>query len=342
MVDSDWGGGARDVKIKCKITVKGDEVTVDFTGTDPQAPGPINATEAITLSWVYTGFSAVCPDDPLNQGLFRPVRQIILPKGTVVNPNHPAPTGQGTVCCGNSICEAVTDALSKIVPEKIATAGLNLCFLYTWGIDARYDTFFLGLDYIASSMGSGGAHGVDGWGGYPSTLSRLAIPTFEMSEIQFPFLYLEGEYATDTAAPGQWRGVPAFRMQRQTRDVKGNAVVNIFVQGYRHSLTGYVGGKPGAGNYYVLDYGTDKERLITEFDDRPLSSPGQVIFAQSGGGGGWGDPLERDPKMVLSDVVNEYVSLDGAKRDYGVVIDPVRMTVNELATKELRATKRRQ
>jgi N-methylhydantoinase B len=115
----------------------------------------------------------------------------------------------------------------------------------------------------------------------------------------------------------------------------------IFVQGCRHALQGFAGGGSGAGNYCVLDYGGPNEQKVTELAFLYPSQPGEVIFFQSGGGGAWGSPLERDPRKVLDDLVNELLSVEAARRDYGVVIDPDRRVVLEDETNALREELRR-
>jgi N-methylhydantoinase B len=330
-VDSDWAG-TEDIKIKAKIIVKGDEVTVDFTGSDRQVAGCVNSPVGNTLSYIYQCFQVVRPDIPVNAGFFRAIKAT-LPERSVVDCEPPAPVANCTVCVGNNITETVMNGLEKIVPERVGNAGIDLCFIYTWGVDSRHGWYYLGLDYNASCMSCGGAYGVDGWGGHNALLSVLRDPSFEMFEIQFPFLYLQGEYVTDTAAPGKWRGVPAFHLKRETQE---DATVNMFIQGYKYPLLGFVGGKPGLGNYFILDYGTKNEKMVTSFEDQAPSPKGQIILAQSGGGGGWGNPLDRDPRKVLDDVTNEYVSVEGARKDYGVVIDKGTMTIDENATRESR------
>lgn len=338
-LDSDWGGGHKDINIKCKVIVKGDSLTIDLAGSHPQVEGCVNSPGSNTASWLYTPLTTICPDVPVNSGFFRPVR-IILPAGTVVNPDPPYPTGQATVCVGNQICEALMAALEKCVPDKVATAGLDLTFLYNWGTDGRHGNYFLSLDYIASACSAGGSYGQDGWGGYTATHCALRIPTYEMTEIQFPFLYYKGEYVTDSAAPGKWRGVPAWELVRELTNGK-DAIVNIFVQSYKYPLRGYAGGKPGTGNWFVVNLGKPDEIFVDSFLDRYPSPSGQVNLARSGGGGGWGDPLERDPKMVLEDVLDEYVSVEGAESDYGVVIDRKTLKVDEEATTKLREKRKR-
>ena len=108
------------------------------------------------------------------------------------------------------------------------------------------------------------------------------------------------------------------------------------MRGCEHPLQGYVQGKQGAGNYCIVDYKGPNQKVVCEVLFGYVQKPGEILFAQSGGGGGWGDPLERDPELVLRDVLDEYVSMEGARRDYGVIIDPISLTVDEAATRKLR------
>ena len=103
-------------------------------------------------------------------------------------------------------------------------------------------------------------------------------------------------------------------------------------------MQGFAGGKEAAGNYVILDYGGDEEEEVRVAKADYAQKPGEIMFAQSGGGGGWGDPLARDVNAVLQDVLDEYISIDGAARDYGVIIESETMTVDTTATKTLRAS----
>jgi len=337
LVDSDWAGTV-DIDIRAKVTVKGDSLAVDFTGTHEQCPGIVNSPPGNSMSWVYIPFTTLFPDIPVNSGLFRAI-DVVLPEGTVVNPIPPVPTGQSTTSCGENIGDAVMKAIEKIAPERTAFCGIDLCFLYQWGIDRRYGTFYLGLDYLASAVCAGGAYGADGWGAYAATHSGLRLATVEVTELQYPFQYLELDYITDSGAPGRWRGVPGCKMVRKnTEDAMGDARVNILVCGSRHPASGFAGGSAGVGNYFVIDPDTPNETKVETFAFRVPSPPGQVVISRKGGGGGWGNPLDRDPDAVLADVLDEYVSIEGARRDYGVVIDPAPLAIDEAATTALRSS----
>lgn len=336
ILDHDYAG-TRDIPVRVRIAKHGDSLTVDFTGSAPQTPGFVNSTPGNSASHVYAQLAALFPHVPVNSGFFRPVR-CLFPEGTVVNPREPAPVGNSTVCIGADIGQAVMKALEQIVPTKAATGEVDLTILITLGEDRRHDDgFFISIDYFASATCAGGAYGQDGWGTWSALFCALHLATVEMSEVQYPFLYRQAEYAIDTAAPGQWRGVPAFHMVREhTDDFTGNGKVNVLVQMNRHPLAGYAGGRPGVGNYYLLDYGGPSALLVDEWVFEHPTGPNRAVFAQSQGGGGWGDPYERDPAAVREDVLDEYVSIEGARRDYGVVVDPATLELDEDGTRALR------
>jgi N-methylhydantoinase B len=331
-LDHDFAG-KRDIVVKAKVTVEGDGLEIDLEGSSPQGGGFVNSVAANTISNVYSSIVSLCPDIPVNSGYFRPVK-ISLPKASVVNCDPPMPVGHSTVCIGSDIMEAVMKAFEHVVPERVGAADIDLCNFRVYGTHSKTGDFFLAGDLNVTPMSAGGTYGVDGWGGWAAPFCALKLPPLEMYEWQFPFRYVQMEYATDTAAPGRWRGAPATHYRRQMLD----AVHCIaYTQGYRHTMQGYCGGKPGAGNLFVVNEGLPQEMRIEEACYNVPMPPGAVIYAQSGGGGGWGDPYERDPEAVRADVLDEYVSIEGAQRDYGVAIDTRTLEIDHAATKKLRA-----
>jgi N-methylhydantoinase B len=336
LCDTDFHG-TNDINVDVTIEVKDDEVFVDFTGSHAQCPSIINSVPGNTLSYVYGCFSAACPDIPINSGFFRPI-SARLPPGTIVNATSPAAAAYATICIGATIGEAVEHALEKIVPRNVATTTVDLCAFWAYGIDPRTRRFFISYDFHSSAMSAGAAYGVDGWGAWSVLFCSLKLASLEMTEIQYPFLYLKAEYTTDSAAPGQWRGAPAYEIRRMTHGVSEPIELNIWLQSTRHTLRGFVGGGASAGNAAIVHQGTqDEVRLVAENPYIGPSASGDITYFLSGGGGGWGSPFEREPDAVLSDALNEYVSLEGARRDYGVVINPDRWAVDERATVALRA-----
>jgi N-methylhydantoinase B len=326
----------RDINVDCTIHVRGDGVEVDFEGTHPQTRGYVNSRPGNTGSWVYSAFSAVFDDIPINSGFFRPIA-LNMPEGTVINPIAPAPVGNSTICIGNDIGQSVIKALEEIVPERVGAATLDMVVDAFFGLDTRQpdDPFYVSFEYWATPISSGAAYGTDGWGAWSTPHCSLKMPTVELTEVQYPIMYLRAEYTTDSAAPGRWRGTPALQTVRKNPD--GVSVTHgINVQGCRNTLQGFAGGEGGAGNWVIVDWGGPEETLVDEVAFNYESRPGELILFQSGGGGGWGPALERDPAAVLTDVRNEFVSVDGARTAYGVVIDPAAMQVLEAETAQLR------
>jgi N-methylhydantoinase B len=330
-IDHDYAGHY-DIPVPVTVNVEDDQVTVDLTKVGEQVAGFINSPRGNTLSQVFTAVTALAPDIPVNSGFFRPIR-VLLSKGSVVDPRPPAPVGHCTLMPGSTIIDSVMKAFEQIVPKLVGTAACDLNQCRAFGVDSRTGKYWINSDMNATPMSAGGGRGTDGWGAWAATFCALKLPPIEMNELQYPYLYIEAEYAPDTAAPGQWRGAPAFQYRRRNTDMMHGSV---YCGGKRNPLAGYVGGRRGAGNYYVLREGSADEMLVTDKCYSETLPKGSVLFGQSGGGGGWGEPLERDPETVLEDWLNELVSLSGAERDYGVAIDAGAKSVDWIATGRLR------
>jgi N-methylhydantoinase B len=325
--------GTRDINVDARLIVHGDSVTVDFTGSHPQVRGIVNSPPGNTASYVYMQFTALFPDIPVNSGLFRPV-DIVMPRGTVVNPDPPANTATCTLHIGCDIGQAVMKALEHVAPEQVGCAIIDWLSVKAVGRKRHHAERFVDSDFYATAISSGGAYGADGWGAWSAPHSALKLPPLELLELVHPYIYFQSEFGTDTAAPGQWRGAPALL----TRRLHESPVdIRLRVQKARHPVVGYAGGRPGVGNYVVVNQGTDQEQVIYDTLWPELTMPaGSVLFIQKAGGGGWGDPLARDPALVVRDVLDELVSVEGARRDYGVVVDPDTLTLDADATDALR------
>ena len=332
-LDTDFRGQI-DINVDVKVTVRGDEIEVDFTGSHPQTQGLINSVPGNTLSYVYMAFTALCPEIPVNSGFFRPIKTI-LPEGTVVILAR-RPAGLATICIGADIGEAMIQALSKFAPEKCGTISLDLCIFGAWGVDPRYQSFFVTYDYNGSPISAGAGFGTDGWGGWASTVSAVQMESMEQMETKYPLIYLQGEYATDTAAPGRWRGASAYHMQRAPYGVQSAIMHDIWIQkSETHPLQGFAGGALGRGNYGIVYYNTPKAQRVQGHFIGPVEE-NEIVFMQSGGGGGWGSPLDRDTKLVLEDVANDVVSVEAAREQYGVVVEPSGAKIDDVASRKLR------
>jgi len=331
VLDHDYAGGG-EVPVEATVTVKGSNLTIDLTGSSPQVAGFVNSVATNTISNIYSSLVALAPDIPVNSGYFRPIK-IVLPPHSVVNCDAPAPVGHSTVCIGSDIMEAVMKAFEGVAPELVGSANIDLGNVRVYGTNSRTGRFFVGSDINATAMSAGGAYGTDGWGGYAAPFCALRLPSLEMYERQYPYRYIQVEYVIDTAAPGKFRGAPALHYRRRMLDPVRAIVYN---QGYANPMQGYLGGKSGAGNYFVLNEGAPDEVKVTDGCYDVVVGRGRVIFAQSGAGGGWGDPFERDPARVAGDVENGYISVAAAEREYGVVIDERTRKFDAAATATLR------
>ncbi len=335
VLDHDFAGGG-EVPVEATVTVKGSDLTIDLTGSHPQVAGFVNSVATNTISNIYSSLVALAPDIPVNSGYFRPIR-VILPPHSVVNCDPPSPVGHSTVCIGSDIMEAVMKAFEHITPELVGSANIDLVNVRVYGTNSRTGRFFVASDITATAMSAGGAFGADGWGGYAAPFCALRLPSLEMYERQYPYRYMQVEYAVDTAAPGKFRGAPALHYRRRMLDPVRAIVYN---QGYTNPMQGYLGGKAGAGNYFVLNEGAPDEVKVTDACYDVVVGRDRVIFAQSGAGGGWGDPLDRDVALVLTDVENGFVSVARAREDYGVIVDPESMSIDAAATAALRAARK--
>ncbi|MEX2150856.1 MAG: hydantoinase B/oxoprolinase family protein [Steroidobacteraceae bacterium] len=330
-LDTDFAG-RHDLTVRTAVTVKDDSIEVDFAGTDPQSQGIVNSVPGNTMSYVFTVFASLCPDIPINSGLFRAI-SANLPFGSLVNPAAPACAAYATICIGCDIGDAVMKACEQFVPDKAGTVSIDLCLWWSYGVDDRTGQFFIHYDYNKSPVSAGGVKGQDGWGAWAPPFCALTLPSVEVTEVQYPCLYRRFEMTTDSAAPGQWRGAPGMVCEREVRHAATPVLNQAWIQALRHPLHGYAGGCPGSGNLAVMLPGTDHEQLVPEisFENPPMRN-GDRSLIDKGGGGGWGDPLDRDVEAVLLDVVDEYVSVEGARHDYGVVIDENGKSVNTEAT----------
>ena len=335
ILDSDFIGG-HDLKVKTAITIKDDDIEIDFTGTSAQTEGVVNSVPGNTMSYVYLAFATICRDIPINSGFFRPIKTK-LPKGSVVNPNPPACAAYATICIGADIGDAVMKACEGFAKDQVGTISIDLTICWTYGVDDRSGEYFVHYDYNATPTSAGGTKDVDGWGAWAIPFCALTLPSVEMTEVQYPCFYRQFEITLDSAAPGQWRGAPGIIMEREVRHARGPLLNQLWIQGLRHSLHGFNDGRPGAGNYAIMLPRTSEETVIREvsFEDPPCNNGDAFLFV-SCGGGGWGNSLDRDPHIVLEDIFDEYISIEGARHDYGVVIDPKSMVVDEKATTEER------
>lgn len=322
-------------KLRVKITVEDEEIAFDYSDTDPQTDGFVNGTYTSSASaTLLTFLQMVNPDMPHNDGMVRPVN-IIIPEGTILNAKYPAATTFGNHLCPPN-ADAIIRALSQAIPERV-TAGWNqlLCYL-TSGFDPRKKDSYVDIGFLGLKGGSGGTHGVDGYDhiGMIDASGGVLDQDYEMFEQQTPHLLLRHEYWLDSAGAGQCRGGLGVETEFKIRGERTKVVT--FGDGDVEPPFGLFGGKSATLNKIELHYPDGKVYKTTSKDLVEDVPEGTILFQQAGGGGGYGNPYLREPALVAREVKNGIISIEKAKEDYGVIIDPKTFEVNLKETEKLR------
>ncbi|WP_286172005.1 hydantoinase B/oxoprolinase family protein [Gracilibacillus phocaeensis] len=329
--DHDFQGN-RDIKVKASVTVSGSDLHIDFSDSSPQAEGFINSPLSNTTSFAFVGISTCCDEDiPINEGYMNPVK-VTAPLGTVVNPELPAPCGHATACVGAEIAEAVLLAISECAPKRVGVNAHKLPLAYTNGTDEDGNQW-VNLNFFGYTGGAGAAYETDGWGLYPAVMTGVTLPSIEMNEIQYPSRVLRHEYVADFTGAGKWRGTPGLDVQIQHL---ADSSTSVMMAGVRNTTKGFASGQDAPSNHVIVNYGTDEAQDVEETAFALKMPPGGIIQFHRAGGGGWGDPLERDPELVLEDVKNGLVSITAAAKTYGVAISAEDLTIDDEKTKQLR------
>ena len=318
-----------DIPIRATITVRGDRMTVDFTGSHPQIRGFKNSSLANTYSGVYTGLSSFFGAEiPRNEGTFRNV-EIIAPEGTILNPRPPAPMTMNTIAPACEIIHAVWQALNQADPRPSCAGWGKPGAPITAGIAPNGRTFVM---YHWPGQSGGGA--VEGRDGFPqqggvNTLCGLVIPNVESFEQLYPVRIHRHELRCDTGGPGTYRGGNGVDYE-----VELLTPVQLTLRGEAYAKRrayGANGGRSGDTGRIRLTVEGGEQMQLPTYGIRRTARPARVHIS-SAAGGGWGDPLRRDPRLVLGDVRDGVVSRESAERDYGVVLDPAGTTIDTAAT----------
>jgi N-methylhydantoinase B len=322
----------RRIRIEAAVTVGDGDFTVDFTGTDAQCRGPVNAPPSTAFSAVAYVLRALSDAaTPINGGSERPIR-LVLPEGTLVNPVRPAPVSL-RAHAARRIVDVLLGALVEALPDRIpaCSASINGAFSYG-GIDPLTGhTFAITDTNIASGMGA--LPGRDGTETLEMhTTNLLSIPV-EALELAAPVLVHRHVLRADSGGAGRFRG--GLGAERALELRRGAAVSSLRHERHETSPWGLHGGGDGARWDAVLRRaGAGDERLPgkTVFEFRA----GDVLTVRTGGGGGFGDPLERQPGAVLADWRDGKVTLEHARDAYGVAIDAAARAVDDAETARLR------
>ena len=291
--------GASDdpVKLRVRVTVEGETLSFDFTGTDPQRDGNINAVSAITASCVFFVVRAVTdPSIPANSGCYRPL-QIFVPEGTALNARSPAAVSAANVETSQRIVDLLLRAFSQIVPERvIAGCQGTMNTLTVGGIDPRDGKPYAYCETIGG--GQGARPNADGMDGVHTNMTNTLNTPIEAFEIAYPLLVEQYELSPSSGGLGQYRG--GLGIVRTLQVVDHQAMVSLQSERRRFAPYGLLGGGEGRkGRNYLLQ-GKRKRALPPKFTIR--INPGDAIRIETPGGGGYGSPEKRAADLIEKDL----------------------------------------
>jgi N-methylhydantoinase B len=341
-----------------------DRLVFDFTGTDPQVRKGINLPFHGTFGFCFGAILySIAYDLPKNQGVLKPM-EVIAPKGTLVNVEFPGPISMSTTSSGFGVGFLANSVLMQMIAtserwrkEIVAPSASHRNCRHS-GVNQyrRYSAF---INMAHGAMDGNGARidqdGVDSGGSY------MSCPNVEWMELQYPLLYLFRRHAIDSAGAGKFRGGIGVESAHTLHDAPEGKIRGVAygVAGWENSGHGMFGGYPGAPSIMILKEKTRVKELIAnnmpptqvaalggEGTTLPYCNfelhDGDLLYMRVASGGGYGDPLERDPELVRSDVANAIVSKAAARDIYGVVFKDSDLQVDRDATRELRAAMKKQ
>jgi N-methylhydantoinase B len=333
-IDDDGVDYGEPIRLFVTLRKQGDHMVVDWTGTSPQVRGAINNTLSFTKAASYTGVRSILPPGiPNNEGVFRAI-EVICPPGTVGNGVLPAACAARGLT-GFRMTDCIFGALAMMLPEKVFAAGDGgNTGISIGGYHADRSPFI----YVDFTCGAWGARPwADGLDGNSHMFANMASHSIEVTEAEHPIQLLAYEFVPDKAGAGKFRGGVPFR--RDYRFLEDAGTLQLRSDRRTHRPFGLYGGSPGEASENYLNPEGENRILPSKFTMEVRH--GDVVRHVLAGGGGWGDPLERDPAQVLKDLRNELLSPARATADYGVLLDRSGTQVDGAATARLRDEMRR-
>jgi len=303
-----WSDGFEEpILIRCQVKIAGEEIYIDFTGSSPQSTRGINVV--LNYTHAYASFAikaAICPDVPHNEGSFRPVH-VSAPPGSILNALEPAPVASRQVI-GHFVPSAIFAALSGALPDRLMAPGADPIWLSVWR--GQNPPFTLTIFQVG---GTGARPSKDGLNavGFPSGVA--GVPA-EVIESLSPVVLRRRELRSDSGGAGTWRG-GLGQLTEFTRRGEGKWSVSSIADRTAHPAPGLQGGGAGeAGELVLNDSFRPNPKALLDLKER------DVVHLNLPGGGGYGDPFQRDVQKVLWDVIEGYVSPKEAEIKYGVAV----------------------
>jgi N-methylhydantoinase B len=306
--------------VRVRVEVKGSDICVDLTGTDEQARGAVNSSYSQSLSGIIHALRYYLGSDvPMNEGLYNPI-EVVLPLGSIVNPRFPAACNI-RIGAVQAIIDSIWQGLAQAYPDLVQAPGGTVHSLIAAGQHpGSRDPWVLLTPYF----GTGGARStMDGIDCDPNSMfsgSGAYGMSLEVLETEYPMRHDYFRVWTDSGGPGRWRGGAAL-IKEVT--ILGSAdLTTRVVDRCRIPPAGLAGGRPGRGGGWIINRGHEDEWFPAPKQTNIPVGPGTTVTMLVTAGGGYGDPFERSVDLVVRDVKEGFVSVEGARQDYGVIVDP--------------------
>ncbi|MEK5444682.1 hydantoinase B/oxoprolinase family protein [Fredinandcohnia sp. FSL W7-1320] len=304
------------IKVRAKVIIHDDEITVDFTGSSKQASGPVNSTHGVTSACVYYAVKSILdPDVPPNAGTYRSIK-IIAPKGTIVNPNFPAAVSNANANTSQRITDAILGAMAKVLPERsMAACSGTMSGIAIGGFNAQTNEYF---SYVETYGGGQGAvDGLDGMDGVHTNMTNTLNTPVEVIEQTFPILVKKYALVDSSSGAGKYRG--GMGLTREMHFLEDGATITLMTDRQKLGPWGLLGGKEGKTSACTLITPEGEKVALSSKVTMEVPKDSTVIIETAGGGGYFG-PLEREPELVLDDVIKGNITADEAANQYGVII----------------------
>jgi len=323
--------GRPDVVIKAAVEVQGSDITVDLAGSSGHVGWGGNVVFNFTYAYVFMAMKSMFdPDMPNNDGCTRPIK-LKAPEGTVVNCKFPVAVA-ARMQIGHFLTEIVYRALARALPDRVVAgsggtpATMNVFYGRRGDGKAWHSVIIRG-----GGMGAGARRDGDYVYIFPANGANTPVEIFESDT---PLLVERRELLTDSGGPGKNKGGIGRREVFRIPDdaYAPQPPVNLGIQSgrFRYPPEPLAGGGPGRKAQFLVNGVSGNPYGLTQL------KPGDVLVMDAAGGGGYGNPFERDPQLVADDIADGYVSLDAARTAYGVVVDPATFAVDQAATEKLR------
>ncbi len=308
----DAGAGGEDAVIRVRIVKHSDRIIVDYTGSSPPVPAPLNAPLGVTIaSTTFTLKTILDPELPVNDGFYHAV-EIRAPRKTIVYAEYPAPVG-ASIETAQRIVDVIYLALSKAIPDRVPAGSCgSMNNLLIGGVSYKEGKTWAFYETIAG--GYGGRKGLDGVDASHCNMTNTMNTPIEVIERELPVLFTKYELRPGSGGAGQWRG--GMGVIRAFKILAPRAKVTVIGERVKYPPYGLLGGMPGKpARYYVVK--TSGEEIVLKSKDTIIVEHGDQVVIETAGGGGYGPPSRRDEKALVEDYENELIDLKTIEADYG-------------------------